>query len=103
MEEMKRIVLPFAWSSLACPVMLCCCGLRGWRGTISGRDVRHTFVSLAKQFCDDLLISELSRLINNAHNEFAADRRRETGKNAEAETCEVIKIEHLVGERRCMM
>jgi hypothetical protein len=54
-------------------------------------------------FCDDLLISELLRLINNAHNEFAADRRRETGKNAEAETCEVIKIEHLVGERRCMM
>jgi hypothetical protein len=74
MEEMKRIVLPFAWSSLACPVMLCCCGLRGWRGTISGRDVLHTFVSLAKQFCDDLLISELLRLINNAHNEFAADR-----------------------------
>jgi hypothetical protein len=76
--------------------------LNRWRSTISGRDVLHT-LSRSQTFCYDLLISELSRLINNAHNEFAADRRRKTRKNAEAETSELIKIEHLVGERRCMM
>jgi hypothetical protein len=69
---------------------------------ISGRNVLHT-LSRSQTFCYDLLISELSRLINNAHNEFAADRRRKTRKNAEAETSELIKIEHFVGERRCMM
>src|SRR5580700_5428959 len=42
MEGMIRIVLPLARSSLACPVMLSCSGLRGWRGTISGRNVLHT-------------------------------------------------------------
>ena len=42
-------------------------------------------------------------LVNNAHNELAADLRGKTRKNARAETSEVIKIEHLVDERRCMM
>ena len=71
-----------------------------------GRFPNETYCTLClarKQFCYDLLISELLRLVNNAHNEFAADRRRKTRKNARAETSELIKIEHLVGERRCMM
>jgi hypothetical protein len=51
-----------------------------------------------KQFCYDLLISELLRLVNNAHNEFAADRTEEDAQECWAETSELIKIEHLVGE-----
>jgi hypothetical protein len=70
MEGMKRIVFPSARSSLACPVMLFCRGLRGWRGTISGRKRTAHFVSLANSSANDLLISELLRLVNNAHNEF---------------------------------
>jgi len=35
-------VLPLAQSSFACPVMLCCCGLRGLRGTIFGRNIPQT-------------------------------------------------------------
>src|SRR6266852_3398595 len=39
--RMKRICLvsPLARSSFACPVSLCGCGLRGLKGTISGRNV----------------------------------------------------------------
>jgi len=33
-----------------------------------------------KQFCYDLLISELLRLVNNAHKELAADCTKENGQ-----------------------
>jgi hypothetical protein len=84
-------------------MMLCCCGLRGWGGAISGRNVLRNFVSLANSSAYDPLISRLSRLVNNAHNELAADRRRKTCKNAGPERNKVIKIEHLVDKRRGMI
>ena len=82
MEGMIRIVLPFARSSLACPVMLCCCGLRGWRGAISGRNVLTTSVSLANSSAMTFSLRELLGLVNNAHNDFAADLHK-----AEAQEC----------------
>jgi len=39
-EEMMRIVIPFAPRSFACPVILFCFGLRGSKGMISERDRR---------------------------------------------------------------
>ncbi len=54
--------------------------------------------------CYDLLISELLRLVHNAHKKFAADCNE--GKRAGMpglKMKELIKIDHLVGERRSMM
>src|ERR1019366_2702025 len=44
MGEILCIVIPLARSSFACPVSLCGCGLRGLKGTISGRHVLATLV-----------------------------------------------------------
>jgi len=102
MGGMIRIVLPFAWSSLACPVMLCCYGLRGWRGTISGRNAMHTFVSLANSSA--MTFSFRSSYVWSITLTTNSQRTvwRKTRKNAGAEMNELIKIEHLVDERRCM-
>jgi hypothetical protein len=49
-----------------------------WMERHDFRTKRNAHFCLArKQFCYDLLISELLRLINNAHNEFAADCMKE--------------------------
>jgi len=48
-----------------------------------GRFPDETYCTLClarKQFCYDLLISELLRLVNNAHNEFAAGCTKENGQ-----------------------
>jgi hypothetical protein len=33
-ERLIRIIFPLTQSSLACPVLLCCRGVRGWNGEI---------------------------------------------------------------------
>jgi hypothetical protein len=43
---LKRVcmVIPLAQSSLVCPVLPCCCGLRGLRGEIETRVVAEVII-----------------------------------------------------------
>src|SRR5712692_5733226 len=61
MEGTIRILFPLAQSSFAYTVLLCCCGLRGLRGTIFGQNVLKTFVSLANGSGSNFLILETSK------------------------------------------
>src|SRR5712692_11740688 len=65
--RMKRIciVSPLARSYVACPVSLCGCGLRGLKGTISGRNVLKAH--LAPNGSDgNFLISEMSKSVQKS-------------------------------------
>src|ERR1700676_3712112 len=63
MEETIRIVIPFLLDHpYAFPVLLHDCGLRGLKGTISGRHaLLEDYVSLANSSDRNSLISEMSR------------------------------------------
>jgi hypothetical protein len=63
MEETIRIVIPFLLDHpYAFPVLLHDCGLRGLKGTISGRHaLLEDYVSLANSSDRNFLISEMSR------------------------------------------
>jgi hypothetical protein len=67
MEGMIRIALPLGRSSFACPVMLCICGLRGWTGAISGRDVPTTSSRQQIVLPGTFSLRITSSLVKNAH------------------------------------
>src|SRR5271157_4714847 len=41
-QRIVRILITFPDQSFVCPVLCCCCGLRGLKGTISERNVLKT-------------------------------------------------------------
>src|SRR5216683_6794093 len=64
MEGIIRTVLPFARSSFACPVLLCCCGLRGLRGTIHGR--KRTEASVSQMVLTELSHFRMSKSVQKS-------------------------------------